>query len=264
MDPAGEIQKVASMRLGGSRSLWRRGDDDDEDALLWAALERLPTHDRVRRAIVPIGLGGDEAAPAWGKGVVDVDVLSLGPSQRRALLERLVRVADEDNERFLLKFKDRIDRWVLEALKLQQAIREPALARRGCLTICARVLFLRCRVGIDMPTIEVRFQNLEAEAEVRVGSSALPTVLNSIVNAVEVRGPFGRSCASCGFFTCLLTRQRESWLFDGCSSSCLVQEAANTLHILPSRKRTMLVLHDASGIIKPRRFFLLIMHETDV
>jgi hypothetical protein len=106
--------------LGDSRSLWRRGDDvfsrssqaddDDEDALRWAALERLPTHDRVRRAIVPIGLGGDEAAPAWGKGVVDVDVLSLGPSQRRALLERLVRVADEDNERFLLKLKDRIDR----------------------------------------------------------------------------------------------------------------------------------------------------------
>jgi hypothetical protein len=38
-----------------------------------------------------------------------------------------------------------------------------------------------------MPTIEVRFQNLEAEAEVRVGSSGLPTVLNSIVNTVEVR-----------------------------------------------------------------------------
>jgi hypothetical protein len=41
-----------------------------------------------------------------------------------------------------------------------------------------------------MPTIEVRFQNLEAEAEVRVGSSGLPTVLNSIVNTVEVRAPF--------------------------------------------------------------------------
>jgi hypothetical protein len=41
---------------------------------------------------------------------VDVDVLSFGPRERRALLERLVRVADEDNERFLLKLKDRIDR----------------------------------------------------------------------------------------------------------------------------------------------------------
>jgi hypothetical protein len=37
-----------------------------------------------------------------------------------------------------------------------------------------------------MPTIEVRFENLEAEAEVRVGSSGLPTVLNSIVNTIEV------------------------------------------------------------------------------
>jgi hypothetical protein len=44
-----------------------------------------------------------------------------------------------------------------------------------------------------MPSIEVRFQNLEAEAEVRVGSSGLPTVLNSIVNTVEVRVPVGSS-----------------------------------------------------------------------
>jgi hypothetical protein len=37
-----------------------------------------------------------------------------------------------------------------------------------------------------MPTIEVRFQNLEAEAEVRVGSSGLPTVINSVLHTVEV------------------------------------------------------------------------------
>ncbi|TVU19431.1 hypothetical protein EJB05_35579, partial [Eragrostis curvula] len=188
MDAAGEIQKVVSMRRGGSGSMWRRGDDvfsrsssrvdeDDEEALRWAALEKLPTYDRVRRAIVP-----DAAA---GNGLVDVDVLSLSPQQWRALLERLVRVADEDNERFLLKLKDRVD-----------------------------------RVGIDMPTIEVRFENLEAEAEVRVGSSGLPTVLNSIVNTVE--------------------------------------EAANALHILPSRKRIMPILHNVSGIIKPRRMTLLL------
>ena len=118
MDAAGEIQKVASMRLGNSGSIWRRGDDvfsrssreeDDEEALRWAALEKLPTYDRVRRAMVP--LGGDGAEAGGGKGHVDVDVLSLGPQQRRALLERLVRVADEDNERFLLKLKDRVDRY---------------------------------------------------------------------------------------------------------------------------------------------------------
>ncbi|CAD6237900.1 unnamed protein product [Miscanthus lutarioriparius] len=134
MDAAGDIQK-----------------EDDEEALHWAALEKLPTYDLVRRAIVPLDLGADGAEAAGGKRLVDVDVLSLGPRERRALLERLVRVADEDNERFLLKLKDRVD-----------------------------------RVEIDMPTIEVRFQNLEAEAEVRgVGSSGLPTVLNSVVNTIE-------------------------------------------------------------------------------
>nr|CAB3473544.1 unnamed protein product [Digitaria exilis] len=76
------------------------------------------------------------------------------------------------------------------------------------------------RVGIDMPTIEVRFENLEAEAEVRVGSSGLPTILNSVVNTVE--------------------------------------EAATSLHLLPSRKQTMPILHDISGIIKPRRLTLLL------
>ena len=117
MDAAGDIVKVASMRRGNSGSMWRRGDDvfsrssreeDDEEALRWAALEKLPTYDRVRRAIVPLG---DGAEAGGGKGLVDVDVLSLGPQQRRALLERLVRVADEDNERFLLKLKHRVDRY---------------------------------------------------------------------------------------------------------------------------------------------------------
>ncbi|CAD6263951.1 unnamed protein product [Miscanthus lutarioriparius] len=41
------------------------------------------------------------------KGLVDVDVLSLSPRERPALLERLIHVADKDNERFLLKLKAR-------------------------------------------------------------------------------------------------------------------------------------------------------------
>ena len=159
MDAAGEIQKVASMRLGNSGSIWRRGDDvfsrssrdeDDEEALRWAALEKLPTYDRVRRAMVPLGGDGAEAGAGGGKGLVDVH--SLDPQQRRALLERLVRVADEDNERFLLKLKERMD-----------------------------------RVGIDYPTIEVRYEHLHVEAQVRVGNRGLPTLINSITNTIEVR-----------------------------------------------------------------------------
>jgi hypothetical protein len=67
-----------------------------------------------------------------------------------------------------------------------------------------------------MPTIEVRFEHLDVEAEVRVGSSGLPTVLNSITNTIE--------------------------------------EAATALRLLRGRKRKMPVLHDVSGIVKPRRY----------
>jgi hypothetical protein len=82
------------------------------------------------------------------------------------------------------------------------------------LTISARALFDCCRVGIDMPTVEVRFQNLEAEAEVRVGSSGLPTVLNSVVNTLEVRKP-----ASAPVSSCLSDSERRSILnFGRCAS----------------------------------------------
>ena len=131
-----EIHRVTSLRRDSS--LWRRGDDvfsrtssrfqeeeDDEEALRWAALERLPTYDRVRRGILTVEDGGEK---------VEVDVGRLGAHESRALIERLVRAADDDHENFLLKLKERMD-----------------------------------RVGIDYPTIEVRFEKLEIEAEVRCG-----------------------------------------------------------------------------------------------
>ncbi|KAJ4749522.1 ABC transporter G family member 36 [Rhynchospora pubera] len=184
MDPSGEgLVKIASLRREGS--IWRRSGEDvfsrssreenDEEALRWAALEKLPTYNWVRRAIL--------ATPSGG--LKEVDVEDLGTHEKKALLERLVRVTEEDNERFLLKLKDRID-----------------------------------RVGIDIPTIEVRYENLNIVAEAHVGNRGLPTILNSYMNALE--------------------------------------SLANSLHILPSRKTQMPILHDVSGIIKPRRMTLLL------
>ncbi|KAG8051397.1 hypothetical protein GUJ93_ZPchr0001g32820 [Zizania palustris] len=183
-----EVHRMASLRR--ESSLWRRGDDvfsrsssrfqddqdDDEEALRWAALERLPTFDRVRRGILMVEDGGEK---------VEVDVGRLGARESRALIERLVRAADDDHERFLLKLKERMD-----------------------------------RVGIDYPTIEVRFEKLEVEAEVHVGDRGLPTLVNSVSNTIEAIG--------------------------------------NALHVLPSRKQPMTVLHDVSGVIKPRRMTLLL------
>lgn len=98
--------------LGQNGSIWRQTGDvfsrssqeeDDEEALRWAALERLPTFDRVKRGIL---------ASASGK-INEVHVENLGVHEKKALLDRLIRVAEEDNERFLLKLKERFDRYVV-------------------------------------------------------------------------------------------------------------------------------------------------------
>lgn len=93
-----------------SASIWRNTgieafsrssrDEDDEEALKWAALEKLPTFDRLKKGL----LYGSE-------GVNEVDVHDLGFQDKKNLIERLVNVVEEDNERFLLKLRNRIDRY---------------------------------------------------------------------------------------------------------------------------------------------------------
>jgi hypothetical protein len=112
MDDAGEIHAFAGS-LGSS--VWSAGSDvfssasmsredggaggDDEEALRWAALEKLPTHDRARTAVLAMPEGG----------LREVNVQKLAPHERHALLQRLASVGD-DHQRFLSKFKDRVDR----------------------------------------------------------------------------------------------------------------------------------------------------------
>lgn len=102
--------RVASARIGSS-SIWRstaadvfsgssRRDDDEED-LKWAAIEKLPTYLRMKRGIL--------AEPEEGHPQ-EIDINKLCPLQRKNLVERLVKIAEKDHERFLLKFRERIDR----------------------------------------------------------------------------------------------------------------------------------------------------------
>ena len=77
-----------------------REEEDDEEALKWAALERLPTYSRMRKGMLTSAEGQAR----------EIDIKSLGILERKALLDRLVKIAEEDNEKFLLKLKDRIDR----------------------------------------------------------------------------------------------------------------------------------------------------------
>ncbi|KAF7843300.1 pleiotropic drug resistance protein 1-like [Senna tora] len=178
------IRGSNSMRANSS-TVWRSSgaeifsrstrEEDDEEALKWAALEKLPTYNRLKKGLLTTSHGVAN----------EIDVTDLGFQDKKKLLDRLVKVAEEDNEKFLLKLRDRID-----------------------------------RVGLDIPTIEVRYEHLNIEAEAYVGSRALPTFVNSATNVIE--------------------------------------NLLSSLHILPSRKRHVTILKDVSGIIKPRRMTLLL------
>ncbi|XP_065020889.1 pleiotropic drug resistance protein 2-like isoform X3 [Musa acuminata AAA Group] len=154
-------------------------EGEDEENLKWAALEKLPTYDRMRKGIL-------RQVVEDGRVVCDeVDVHRLAPRDRKLLLDRLFKVAEEDNERFLERLRHRID-----------------------------------RVGLELPKIEVRYENLSVEADVSVGSRALPTLWNSTLNILE--GIIG------------------------------------LLNLSPSKKRTIKILNDVSGILKPARMTLLL------
>ena len=74
--------------------------ENDKDALKWATLEKLPTYNRLRKGLL---LGSE------GEGF-EVDIHNLRLQDKKNLVERLVKVAEEDNEKFLLKLKNRMDR----------------------------------------------------------------------------------------------------------------------------------------------------------
>jgi hypothetical protein len=89
----------------------RSVDDDDEENLKWAALEKLPTYDRVRRAIIRHVVDGDEEREGGNKFVSnEVDISKLSLRDRKVLLDQIFRVVEEDNERFLNRLRDRIVR----------------------------------------------------------------------------------------------------------------------------------------------------------
>ncbi|XP_024979136.1 pleiotropic drug resistance protein 1-like [Cynara cardunculus var. scolymus] len=176
--------RLSSLRAA-STSLWRHSgmdvfskssrDEDDEEALKWASLEKLPTFDRLKKGLL-FGSTGQS---------YEVDVENLGFEDRKQLLDRLVTVADEDNEKFLLKLRNRID-----------------------------------RVGIDLPTIEVKFEHMTVEADINTGSRALPSFINFHIDIFEV--------------------------------------FLNLFHLLPNSKKHITILDDVSGVVKPSRMTLLL------
>ncbi|OAY53076.1 ABC transporter G family member 36 isoform X3 [Manihot esculenta] len=153
--------------------------NEDEEALSWAAIERLPTYTRLRTSLFK-SLAEDK-----NQGSKLVDVRKLNVDERNEFIERNFKVPEEDNEKFFRKLRDRID-----------------------------------KVGIQLPTVEVRFEQLRVEADCHVGIRALPTLLNTSRN-----------------------------IFESALGLCGIRMTMRTKYT---------ILKDVSGIIKPSRMTLLL------
>nr|QVT92318.1 ABC transporter [Salvia miltiorrhiza] len=162
-----------------TRNSTRRQDVDDEAELRWAAIERLPTYDRLRKGMLQQVLSNGRVVQA------EVDVTNLDAQDKKQLLDSILRVVEDDNEKFLQSLRNRTD-----------------------------------RVGIEIPKIEVKFQNLSIEGDAFVGTRALPTLLNSTLNSLEA--------------------------------------AIGMIGMSPSKKRVVQILQDVSGVVRPSRMALLL------
>ncbi|XP_023741118.1 ABC transporter G family member 35 [Lactuca sativa] len=180
------IEDAFSGGAGGSHDgRSSRHSMEDEEALRWAALEKLPTYTRLRTTIFKSYIPPGQQETHSADHQMLVDVRELDPTARQSFIDKIFVVPEEDNERFLRKFRDRVD-----------------------------------KVGISLPTVEVRFQNLSIEADCHVGDRALPTLINAARNIVE---------------------------------SLLA-----TVGISFSQKAKLRILKDVSGVIKPKRMALLL------
>ncbi|XP_062082926.1 pleiotropic drug resistance protein 2-like [Humulus lupulus] len=189
-DLARQTSSRRSWRSSSVREMWNAPDvfqrsarqsthENDEEELRWAAIERLPTYDRMRRGMLT-------QVTSNGKMISEeVDVTKLGSQDKKQLMESILKVVEEDNEKLLKRLRARND-----------------------------------RVGIDIPKVEVRFQNLSIEGDAYVGTRALPTLLNSSLNMIE--------------------------------------GAIGLLGLTPSKQRVVKILQNVSGIIKPSRLTLLL------
>lgn len=77
--------------------------NEDEEALKWAAIEKLPTYDRLRTSILQSYVEDERQNK-------EVDVRKLDVNDRQQFIDRIFKVAEEDNERLLRKFRNRIDK----------------------------------------------------------------------------------------------------------------------------------------------------------
>ncbi|CAA7049392.1 unnamed protein product [Microthlaspi erraticum] len=199
MDYDPGLSRGGSMRRSISRSVSRasrnledifspstrrtKSVNEDEEALKWAAIEKLPTYNRLRTSLMP-ALAEDDV---YGNQILnkEVDVTKLDGEERQKFIDMVFKVAEQDNERILTKLRNRIE-----------------------------------RVGIQLPTVEVRFDQLTVKADCYTGDRSLPSLTNSVRNMGE---------SLLGMVGIQLAKQQQ-----------------------------LTILKDVSGIVKPSRMSLLL------
>lgn len=85
-----------------------KDDTDAQYAVQWAAIERLPTFERLKSSLFDKGDDGNELDGEAGKRVVDVT--KLGAMEKHVFIDKLIKHIENDNLRLLRKIRKRIDK----------------------------------------------------------------------------------------------------------------------------------------------------------
>lgn len=84
--------------------------EDDEIQLQWAAIERLPTMQRLRSSLIFDAGAATKVDDGKGKPQV-MDVTRLGDEQRHTFIDKLIQHIENDNRRLLHKMRQRVDKY---------------------------------------------------------------------------------------------------------------------------------------------------------
>lgn len=122
---------------------------DVEFVKQWAEINRLPTFERLRSSLIDDDEDEGDRIDAKGKRLIDVT--KLGSLERHLFIEKLIKHIENDNLRLLHKLRKRID-----------------------------------KVGVKLPTVEVRYKNMHVQAECEVvHGNPLPTLWNSLQSMIS-------------------------------------------------------------------------------
>ncbi|KAE8039264.1 hypothetical protein FH972_011692 [Carpinus fangiana] len=154
----------------------------DEEELRWAAIESIPSFRRTNFALM--NRTPSERGGEDGR-TETIDVRNLSRSSRERVVKKALATNEQDNYRLLSAIKERLD-----------------------------------RVGLEVPKVEVRYENLKIVADVQTGSRSLPTLFNSSRDAIE--------------------------------------NILTSLRIFKPKRHSLIILNNISGVVKPGRMTLLL------